>query len=264
MSKEMTMLEHLEELRNRLIKIMAALVIIFIITFGFRIQEYKIGESTILFLYPDIYNNFAMQVVNKIKTDVVPEYVQIIVTTPQQAFLSAVYVAIFLSILIGMPIIVYEIGAFINPALYPHERKLILALLGPATILFAAGCIFSYIYVIPWAFAFLYRYAISFEAMTTITLDSLINFVLLFLFAFGIAFQLPIIMYLLTKMEVVEPSFWRNNIRIAIVVIVIFGAIITPDGSGITMWFVTIPMILLYGAGYLFIKYRIKGKVTAS
>ncbi|MCS7116386.1 MAG: twin-arginine translocase subunit TatC [Nitrososphaerota archaeon] len=264
MSKEMTMLEHLEELRSRLIKIMVALIVIFAIVFSFRIQEYRIGEFSFPFLYPDIYNNFAMQFVNKIKADVVPEYVQIIVTTPQQAFLSAVYIAIFLSIIIGMPVIIYEIGAFVNPALYPHERRLILTILGPATALFISGCLFSYTFVIPWAFAFLYRYALSFEAMTTITLDSLISFVLLFLFAFGIAFQLPIIMYLLTKMGVVEPSFWKNNFRVAIVIIVIFGAIITPDGSGITMWFIALPMLLLYSAGYLFIKYRVKGKVSTS
>src|SRR3970040_767434 len=72
--------------------------------------------------------------------------------------------------------------------------------------------------------------------------------------AFGLSFQLPLIMYAVTASGIIDASFWRKNIRYAIVVIVIFGAVITPDGSGITMWFIAGPMFTLYVAGMFFVE----------
>jgi len=72
--------------------------------------------------------------------------------------------------------------------------------------------------------------------------------------AFGISFQLPLVMYAATASGITEASFWRKNIRYAIVVIVIFGAVVTPDGSGVTMWFIGGPMIALYVAGMFFVE----------
>ena len=81
---------------------------------------------------------------------------------------------------------------------------------------------------------------------------------LLFLLAFGASFQLPVIMYALTVSGIVAPNFWKENARYALVIIIIFGAVITPDGSGITMWFVAAPMLALYGGAYFVIRRRIK------
>ena len=76
-----------------------------------------------------------------------------------------------------------------------------------------------------------------------------VTFVLQFLLAFGISFQLPLIMYAVSLSGLTDAKFWRRNLRYAIIVIIVFGAVITPDGSGVTMWFVSLPMIALYGAG---------------
>ena len=76
-----------------------------------------------------------------------------------------------------------------------------------------------------------------------------ITFVLQFILAFGLSFQLPLIMYALTASGLIDSKFWRNNIRYAIIGMVILGAAITPDGSGVTMWFVAGPMIALYLIG---------------
>jgi len=81
-----------------------------------------------------------------------------------------------------------------------------------------------------------------------------VTFVLQFLLAFGISFQLPLIMYATTVSGMVDAKFWRKNIRYAIIIIVIFGAVITPDGSGVTMWFIAGPMIALYIIGMVFIE----------
>jgi sec-independent protein translocase protein TatC len=76
-----------------------------------------------------------------------------------------------------------------------------------------------------------------------------ITFVLQYLLAFGISFQIPLIMYALTMAEIVDSKFWRKNIRYAVLAIIVFGAIVTPDGSGVTMWFIAIPMMALYLGG---------------
>jgi sec-independent protein translocase protein TatC len=86
-----------------------------------------------------------------------------------------------------------------------------------------------------------------------------VSFVLQFLLAFGISFQLPLVMYAATASGVTDAAFWRKNIRYAIVIIVIFGAVITPDGSGVTMWFIGGPMIALYVVGMFFIERKERG-----
>jgi sec-independent protein translocase protein TatC len=83
-----------------------------------------------------------------------------------------------------------------------------------------------------------------------------VTFVLQFLLAFGFSFQLPLVMYAISASGMVDSDFWRKNIRYAIVAIVIFGAVITPDGSGVTMWFIAGPMIALYFAGMGIIERR--------
>ena len=82
----------------------------------------------------------------------------------------------------------------------------------------------------------------------------LYHFVLQFFLGFGIAFELPIIMYAISLTDLIEPKFWRHNFRYAIIILVIFVPIITPDGSGLTMWFVAGPMIALYLIGMLAIE----------
>jgi sec-independent protein translocase protein TatC len=96
---------------------------------------------------------------------------------------------------------------------------------------------------------FLYRYGESAGLITFLNVIDFVTFVLQFLLAFGLSFQLPLVMYAITASGMIDSDFWRKNIRYAIVIIVIFGAVITPDGSGVTMWFIAGPMIGLYLAG---------------
>ena len=79
-----------------------------------------------------------------------------------------------------------------------------------------------------------------------------------FLVAFGVSFQLPVIMWAVSKAELVTPKFWRRNLRYAVLILIIFGALITPDGSGVTMWFISITMLILYVAGMLIVESKLK------
>ncbi len=248
----MGLLEHIDELRARLVRILISVAAITLFTFIFGIEEFNFSNFKIYLPFPNIYNNISAQFITKVQHDLLPSYVRLIVTSPSQAIFAQFSTSLFLGVILSMPIIVHQIGKFVSPALYPKEKRMILRIIVPATILFSLGCIFSYVLVTPFTLDFLYKYGIALGAQTFVTLDEFISFVLLFTLAFGLSFQLPIIMVILTSLEVVDAQFWRKNFSYAIVAMVIFGAVITPDTSGITMWFVALPMMFLYVIGYLF------------
>jgi len=188
------------------------------------------------------------------KDNLVPPEVQLIQTAPGQAFFAQVYIAAIVGIVLGMPVIVKELASFIKPALKDREINVSRSIVIPAIGLFAGGCFFSYYLVIPYILEFLYRYGESAGLLTFLNIMDFIAFVLQFLLAFGLSFQLPLVMYAATASGLTDAKFWRKNIRYAIVIIVIFGAVITPDGSGVTMWFIGGPMIALYVAGMIFVE----------
>ena len=251
--KKMTLLEHIEELRTRLIRIFVAVGIVTAVSFFFQIREMPFGvpfEGKYYFLYPSVFNNIASQIILKMENDLAPSYVRVMQATPEEVLVAELYIAIFLGIVVAMPVIVREIGAFVGPGLYPHEKKTIIKLIGPISGLFAAGSVFSYYIIVPFAFKFLYAYGAAIDVLTLLKIEDFIWYVIMFMVALGLSFQLPVIMWAITKADIVEPDYWKRNILYAIALIVVFGAIITPDGSGVTMWLVAGPMIALYLAGY--------------
>ena len=204
---------------------------------------------TLYYPYPEPLDNIAAQFTNVMKNELVPENVQLIQTAPGQAFFSQVYIAALIGIVFSIPIIVREFIAFLKPALKEREIHVGRSITIPAIGLFVTGCAFSYTAVIPFILDFLYKYGESAGLVTFLNIMDFVTFVLQFLLAFGISFQLPLIMYAVSLSGLTDAKFWRRNLRYAIIVIIVFGAVITPDGSGVTMWFVSLPMIALYGAG---------------
>ncbi len=116
--------------------------------------------------------------------------------------------------------------------------------------------------VIPYSLDFLYQYGEALGVETFLTINDFISFIMQFFLGFGVAFQLPILMYGISLTEAVSPQFWRSNFRYAVIIIVIFGAVITPDGSGVTMWFVAGPMIALYSPGMVVVERRAISKTN--
>jgi len=259
----MSLMGHLTELRRRLFRVVIAMIAIMIFSLTFGIKQVRINETNLYLPIPNPFDNLSMQLLRKVIDDIIPPYVEPIVTAPAQGFVSMIIMALFIAVIVSSPVWVREISGFVGPALYETEKKLVLGMIIPASILFVSGVIFSYIFVTPFIVDFLYRYAVPIGVTTFISIVDMISFVLLFLLAFGASFQLPVIMWALTVSGLVEPSFWKKNARYAIVIIVIFGAVITPDGSGITMWFVAAPMLALYGGAYFVIRHRIKEEPKA-
>jgi len=253
---------HLEELRKRLLRIVLVIGIITAVILFFHAEPIQVGQITLYYPTPEPLDNIAAQITNHMKNNLVPEDVQLIQTAPGQAFFAQIYIAALVGVVVGMPIIIRELVGFIKPALKENEINVSRNISIPALGLFIVGCIFSYNFVIPYILEFLYRYGESAGLLTFLNIMDFVTFVLQFLLAFGFSFQLPIVMYAISASGMVDSDFWRKNIRYAIVAIVIFGAVITPDGSGVTMWFIAIPMIILYVAGMIVIERKERKKLN--
>ena len=252
--------KHFEELRKRLLRIVLVIGIITVFILTCHAEPIQIGQFTIYYPTPEPLNNIAAQITNHMKNNLVPENVQLIQTAPGQAFFAQVYIAALVGIVLGMPVIIKELVGFIKPALKENEIHVSRSISLPALGLFIAGCVFSYNLVVPYILEFLYRYGESAGLVTFLNVMDFVTFVLQFLLALGFSFQLPLVMYAMFVSGIVDVDFWRKNIRYAIVIIVVFGAVVTPDGSGVTMWFIAGPMIALYVAGMFFIERKQRKK----
>jgi sec-independent protein translocase protein TatC len=276
-SAELPITGHIDELRRRGIRTLIVLTIITIICLSFGLKSFTVvlslppgisspnftsdsrsTDSSVVFRfyypYPNPFENIAVQLTLLLKSTLLPPEVKFIQTAPGQAFFAQIHISLLLSIMCSIPIIAREFFAFIYPALSANTTTAIYKITLPILLLFTMGIIFSYLLVIPFTLSFLYRYGESLGAETFVTVSDFMTFVLQFMLGFGLAFQLPVLMYGLSLTGLVDSTFWSKNLRYAIVILAIFGALITPDGSGITMWFVSIPMIVLYVLGIMIIR----------
>jgi sec-independent protein translocase protein TatC len=276
-SAQMSIGEHVNELRRRLIRTSIIIAVVTILSLSFGLKPFTVyiplsfpvvptpdvsstvsGASsmplTIYFPYPDPFNNIAVQLTVFLGDTLLPSGVKFIQTAPGQAFFSQIHVAFLIGIICSIPVIVREIFAFTFPALSKKTTRSIYKITFPILLLFMTGIVFSYVLVIPFTLSFLYKYGESVGAETFVTISDFITFSLQFMIAFGLAFQLPMIMYGLSLAGLLDSNFWLKNFRYAVVIIAIFGALLTPDGSGVTMWFIVFPMTGLYALGILIIR----------
>lgn len=248
----MGILEHLEELRHRIFVILWFFMPVFLFYMLFSIRFADVGGGLVLpYPWPDLYDAVSVHVVRFVMSDLLPTYVEAVQFNPWEAILVQVKVAAFLALLTTLPVIVFELTRFVSPGLYTKERRLILRITVPATLLFAAGVVIAYLWILPFTFDFLYGIGLGMGLTPFVGPDQFFDLVLLFLVGMGLGFQTPVIMWGLTALGVIEPGFWKRNWRYAFVGFFIFGAVITPDGSGVTMLLVAVPMTILYLLGYL-------------
>lgn len=253
--KKMSFWEHLEELRKRLIYILVTVCAIALFCFIFGLKPIEVGEMTVYYPRPELFDNINTQVFNQIKDDLIRDpRIELIPIGIADTVIVQLEISLFLGVLFGMPMIVYQLGKFVAPGLYPNEKKIIINTAIPATLLFVIGCLFSYLIIIPFTIDFLYGFTFAMDVQPYLSVESFVSFVIIFLITYGLVFELPVIMTGLTRLGVVKAEFWRNNWRYAFVAMVIFGAIVTPDGSGVTQLIVALPMMLLYVIGYFISK----------
>jgi sec-independent protein translocase protein TatC len=263
MDRERPLMEHLQELRGRLFKIAIVVGVITALSVMVTINMQDFNGYKVPIPNIDPFNNVSIQLMAKMKNELLPPNVELVQLAPGQAFFAQFYIALLLGIIIAMPVIVREMAGFVGPALHQNEKGMVKSVIIPAVGLFAAGIMFSYYVVIPYILNFLYVYGESIGVKTFLNITEFITFVMQLLVAFGISYELPVTMWAASKAGMVEPKFWRNNIRWAVILIAAFGAVITPDGSGVTMWFVAAPMIALYVIGMVIIEKKIKAQPEA-
>ena len=270
--KRMTFWEHIEELRDRLKSVLIVLMVLFVLFLTFSLGSVTIAGVQVPMIFPAFASDqspMANQFFLMLKAYLVPPIVNGLplhfsFKTPWDGVLVQIKAAMFLAVLVGSPVIAYELGRFIGPALKPSERRLILRVTVPVLVLFLAGIALCYVVVLPFTFRLLYSVQTTVGAdFLVLFADDFISFTLLFLLAFGLAFQLPVLMYALSWLGVVGADFWKKYWRFAAVAIFAFGAIITPDGSGVTMMFVALPMLVLYVIGYAAARYAEGHRIRA-
>jgi sec-independent protein translocase protein TatC len=254
--------EHLEEARRRLKVVLYALLLAFVVFLMFSFQ-YVVVFGVPMWLPLPVINlreGIAQQFFVAIRAWLVPTYVTPVVLTPWEPAIVQFKIALFLAIVATSPISTYEFWRFVAPALKASEKRLLIRVSVPVVLLFFAGVAMSFLVVLPFTFSFLYGIAIAMGAQPLLQVQEFLDFVLLFSLAFGIAFELPVLMYGLSVLGVVDQEFWKRNWRFSAVAIFFFGAAITPDGSGVTMLLVSVPMLALYAGGYGAIRLRFRNK----
>lgn len=253
----MGFLEHLEELRKRFFKVIYVFgpVLLFVTTFEVHFHWVATPIPRLLLpvpyaVNPSYLSGFASQAFARVVSDLKPSWVKLTQLTPAEALSVQFKMGLFLTALFTMPWIAYQAWMFVAPALYHKEKALITRIVIPATVLFAAGALFAYRIILPFAIPFLYGLGgpLGVEVFL-LQPDDFLDMVLIIMAAMGVAFQTPLIMWGLTGMGLVQPSFWKKYWRFAVIGFFVFGAVVTPDGSGITMVLVALPMTFLYLAG---------------
>jgi sec-independent protein translocase protein TatC len=163
-------------------------------------------------------------------------------------------------IILAFPYILWELWRFIKPALKNNEKKGTSGFVVVATALFVAGVSFAYFIIVPLTIQFLGSYKVSAEVMNRISLDSYISLVSTLVLATGIVFELPIVVYFLSKMGLITPQFMRKYRKHAFVIILIVAAIITPSPDIASQLLVTFPLYMLYETSVFVSAYVINKK----
>lgn len=216
--------------------------------FGFNVGEIQVWGRAFEFIVP-LSESFAVEVFRMMVDDLTPASVPLIVTSPLTAFVAQVKIAFLLSFVFTFPVLCYKIVRFIAPALYAKERISLYAVVIPATLLFVCGVVFAYVFIIPTTLGLLYAYVGPIGAVPYLSIDAFLGLSLALMAIAGITATIPVIMVLLTALGAVPSTFWVQKWRYAAVLMLIVSAIITPDGSGVSMTLLSIPGVVLYGLG---------------
>lgn len=246
---EMSFLDHLEELRWHLIRSTLAVVIIATVAFIFRTFLFDViifGPS-----YPDFISyEILCKISNLVGMDkgcIGEGGFDFIVQSRKVAgqFNAAIWTSITAGVVVGFPYILYEFWKFISPGLYENERKNSRGFIVIASILFFMGALFGYYVIAPLSVNFLAGFKVTDAIQNEFDIDSYIGLVRASVLAAGIIFELPIIMYFLTKIGLVTPEFLKRNRKYALVIVLILAAVITPPDIS-TQVIVAVPVLILY------------------
>lgn len=230
--EEKPFLDHLDDLRTMLVRMGVTLISSTILTFCFYKDLFN------LLLYPMVRAGFA--------PDIEPARKLLINIDIAGPFMMAVNVSLIAAVIISFPLILVFLLQFILPGLKHTEKKLLFPAIGIGTGLFLSGCSFAYWLVLPRALIFFSEFAASVGATQQWTLDNYVTFTTRFILVFGIAFELPIIVMALVKLDFLNFRIMKATWRHALVAITLFAAIVTPTPDVLTLMMMSGPLYVLY------------------
>jgi len=229
---EMPFLDHLEELRWRILRSLGAIVI---------------GFGTGLWLVQQF------QLVNLLKQPIAPYLTgaggKLIVTSPTEPVMIVFKLGFLVGLVLASPIILWQLWAFLAPALYSREKRALVPALFVGLLLFLTGAAVAYVFVVPQALKVLFSFQTE-AIQPFITYDNYFDFVLQVVLALGISFELPLVLIILAWLEVISASDLARFRRFAVVGAFVAGAILSPGTDLVSMIMMTIPLLLLYEVGY--------------
>jgi sec-independent protein translocase protein TatC len=229
MSDQESFISHLVELRQRLVRAVGAVLAIFVV----------------LFIYPGsgfIYDLLALPLMNAL-----PEGSKMIATGVITPFMVPVKVTALIGFMVALPYVLYQAWAFVAPGLYEHEKKLALPLIVASTVLFFLGVAFCYFFVFGKVFAFIHDFAPK-SITPAPDIEAYFSFVITMFLAFGITFEIPIVVIVLVRMGIVSVEKLREARPYVVVGAFVVAAVVTPPDV-LSQFMLAVPMCLLYEAG---------------
>ena len=228
---KMPFLKHFEELRKRLLYALVAVIICFI-------PSYYFSELLFDFLMKPLIASL-------------PEGSTMIFTSPAEGFTTYLKIAFFASLMLSIPVILYQIWSFVAPALYKNEKKILLPFLFFGTLFFITGAAFCYYIASPPAFNFLLNEYSSEYVKAFPSIQEALSFFMALILGFGLIFEFPLISFILAKIGIVTSKMLSQNRRYAILISCVVAAILTPTTDALSMMFMFIPLIVFYEIGIL-------------
>ena len=233
--QSLPLISHLLELRDRLLRIIAVVTVVFV---------------SLVYFANDIYQYLAIPLTSQL-----PQGTSMIATGVTTPFLTPIKLTMVLAFFIAIPAILYQVWAFIAPGLYKHERKLIAPLVVSSALLFYLGMAFSYYAVFPIIFAFFTNAAPQGVTIAT-DISSYLDFILKLFFAFGLAFEIPIATLLLCWTGATTPQKLKEKRPYIVVGAFVIGMLLTPPDI-ISQTLLAVPMLLLFELGLLFTRFYV-------
>jgi len=226
---EPRLIDHLVELRARLLRGIAGLLLVFVALLPFANRLYAWLAAPLLAKLPAGGQLIAVEVASP--------------------FFAPLKLAFFVAVVLAMPWLLYQAWAFVAPGLYAREKRLAVPLLASALVLFYTGCAFAFFLVLPTVFGFLAQVTPEGVAMMT-DINAYLDFVLVIFLAFGLSFELPVALVILALLGWVTPAQLREWRGYAIVGIFVIAAIVTPPDV-VSQLLLAIPMVVLYELGII-------------
>ncbi|MBQ0908374.1 twin-arginine translocase subunit TatC [Flavobacterium sp. F-328] len=259
---EMSFLDHLEELRWLLVRSTIAILVLATITFfisDYIFDDVIFGPTKPSFVTYRFFCDLSYQL-GFAETICVTEMPFIIQNTNMEGQINVlIWTCITAGFILGFPFILWELWKFISPALYDSEKKHAKLFIFSSSLLFFLGVLFGYFVIVPMSVNFFATFTISDVVKNQFSIDSYISLIKTSVIACGLFFELPIIIYFLTKLGLVTPVFLRKYWKYAVIIILIVAAIVTPPDV-VSQIIVTIPMLIIYEASILISKIVVKNQ----